>query len=501
MFATLAVYCFPVIAGAAGTYYNGNAYQNTQSRYGTGLYNNQYNGRAYTQTNQQNRYGRNNNLQNVQNNYIAPNQNGVRVAKNAQAKNSVKQGFFGDAWLSHEFGQWKFDMNNAGSQLHYDNLSWNVLTLGGKYYFDGDTPLVIGANLRYGMQYDKATMVDDDISNGAMDAVAWTDTSGNIIGYQAAHAISIGTSQNGKQLGFNASVGLTDLFNLGGVKMTPSVGYRYFRHKLTTEKNFGMTMDVFHSVGANSEYVTCIQEQEGEVRCIPFFAFLNNTTSTVGGYAVDENGNFITDIFGNLVIPITSGATELDIGNTFYYEQYNTSHSYDTSWAGPYVALDMEYNINNDNSFIAGIELGLPIYDAKGDQPYRTDWQHPVSVEDKGSLGDAYHLGLNANWMTAVTDSISLTFGFTYDFYKVSGAKATTYFNSAYFINTYNTYLSWYEDPTNPAYNNESLGKLLDELYDDIDKYESNGWKAEDDNEVNSIYKSMGLRIGLVAKF
>ena len=495
LFATLAVSCFPAIAGAAGTYYNGNTYQNAQSRYSNGSYNNRYsNGRGYDQTNQN--FGRNSYKQYGQNNYMTKNQdyepNNARAAKSMQKKDSTKQGFFGSVGLSHEFGQWKFDMKNAGSQLHYDNLSWNVLTAGGKYYFDGDTPLVVSAGLRYGMQYDKATMVDDDISNGGTDAVVWYDDTDKFIGVQAAHAISIGTSQNGSQLGFNAAVGLTDLFSWGKVKVTPSVGYRYFRHKLTTEKNFGMTMDVFHAADP-AEYITCYEEYEGEVRCIPFIAFINGDQDTVGSLGTDENGYLVPG-----VVPITSGATEVDIGDTFYYEQYGKSHSYDTSWAGPYVALDMEYNIDSDNSFIGGIELGLPIYDAKGDQPYRTDWQHPVSVEDKGKLGDAIHLGLNANWMTAVSDTMSLTFGFTYDFYKVSGAKAITYLNGSYYSSIYDTYLTWYNDETNPdTYQNPGLYKELAE----INGYRSNGWKVEDNNEVNSIYKSMGLRIGLVAKF
>ena len=477
LFATLAVYCFPVIAGAAGTYYNGNAYQNTQSRYGTGLYNNQYNGRAYTQTNQQNRYGRNNNLQNVQNNYIAPNQNGVRVAKNAQAKNSVKQGFFGDAWLSHEFGQWKFDMNNAGSQLHYDNLSWNVLTLGGKYYFDWDTPLVIGANLRYGMQYDKATMVDDDISNGAY-------------GYEkgiSGYAMSVGTSKDGKQFGFNAAFGLTDFFKLGRVKITPSIGYRYFEHELLTKKNSGLTMDVY------DDDTACISNG-GETQCGPFVTigpFKDSSNNIIYSSNTDEYGYvipvytdvttgeyYVSDFLG--MIPSNANVVFVSFGDTYYYRQSGTSHKYETVWQGPYVAMDMEYAINNNNLINAGIEFGLPMYESKGDQPYRIDWAHPTSVKDKGGLGDAYHLALNASWSTAITDSMMFSLGMTYDYYIAKDIDAHTYLNPSYYKNLLDT------------------GFLRQE---DYNYFNSIGWEQKTQKEIESVYKSMGIRAGLTINF
>ena len=159
---------------------------------------------------------------------------------------------------------------------------------------------------------------------------------------------------------------------------------------------------------------------------------------------------------------------------------FSCSHEYETKWAGPYLALDMEYQINKDNLITGGIELGLPIYESKGNQPYRWDWAHPTSVEDKGEFGDAYHLGLNADWMTSITDSTYLSLGFTYDYYKVSNATAKTYLSpsgQAYLLATY---------------------QITEEQYN---AYQAAGWTIEEKDEINSIYKSMGIRVGINMQF
>jgi hypothetical protein len=102
------------------------------------------------------------------------------------------------------------------------------------------------------------------------------------------------------------------------------------------------------------------------------------------------------------------------------------------------LALDMLYDINQNNSVNAYLEVGLPSYTATGDQPYRFDWEHPKSVEDSSGVGSAFHLGLGANWTTALTDNVALSVGVTYDYYTVSDADAKTYLNGEYYNDIYN---------------------------------------------------------------
>lgn len=441
----------PGIAGAVGTYYNGNLYQNPQYRYGAGnggYYNSYGAGRGYGQ----------------QTTMVKTTT--TKTTKKSATKNTKntarKHGFELDVGLRHENADWNFELDKAGSKLHYDDVVWNVISGEGAFYFGNSLPMQVKVGARYGKQYGKSSMIDDDISNGGM----WesiVDENGNVLGITGAPAMSVGTSKDGTQMGFNAAFGFTDLFSVGRVRFTPSAGYRYLKYELTTTDNAGVMVDVL-----NTDYASNCQEYNGEVQCSPYVGFVNSSNQIIG-YANLEDG---------LVVP--SGTAKLDLGNTYYYEQPGTSHKYTTEWAGPYVALDMDYMINENNSVVAGVEIGLPMYKSKGDQPYRIDWAHPNSVEDNGNLGDAYHLGVNAMWTTMVSNTVGLSLGFTYDYYNVSKADAKTNLNQTY----YQTLL-----------NNGLISQT------DYDYYANKGWVLEDKDEIKSVYKSMGIRAGVNIKF
>lgn len=187
----------------------------------------------------------------------------------------------------------------------------------------------------------------------------------------------------------------------------------------------------------------------------------------------------------------------------------NVSHLYETTWMGPYLALDMDYEIDTYNLVNARFELGLPLYTATGDQPYRSDWQHPKSVEDKGGFGDAWHIGLGANYMTALTNTVALTLGFTFDYYTMSGGEANTYLNSNYYIDEYNRILMDYlaaglteSDMLNGyTVGSKKYGPNPTAVHIKQLQSECPGWVCKVDNEIESVYKSMGVRIGVQAKF
>lgn len=483
----------PGLAGAAGTYYNNATYQSPQ-RYGAnagGYYNTYGAGRGYGQT-----FG-----QNPSQSMPMRNNTG-QTAKKSSANQQVtvnKKGLHLGAFVTHEFANWDFEMKDAGSKLRYDGLAWNVISGEGVYYLDMEIPVQIKAGARYGKQSGNTSMIDDDISNGAYGYVDYAE------GRQSGYAMSIGTSDGGSQVGFHAALGLTDYFKWGRVKITPSVGYRYFKHELITKNNSGLTMDVF-SGNASHPYVNCISVGS-EMQCDPFvlFEFFDSTGTSLGttvtGRETDEVGS-LTDII--TAIPAGGAVVSVNLGDTYYYTQVGTSHQYETEWAGPYVAMDMEYVINNTNMVTAGVELGLPKYTSSGDQPYRVDWAHPTSVEDKGGFGDAYHLGLSAMWSTMLTDSTTLSLGMTYDYYNVKNADATTYINQTY----YNNVVTGIQDAidyltahSGTAAQIAAYEKQLTAAQAAVDHYNAQGWKIESNDEIKSVYSAMGIRLGIGVKF
>ena len=207
----------------------------------------------------------------------------------------------------------------------------------------------------------------------------------------------------------------------------------------------------------------------------------------------------------------TAGVQYAGAEGTFYFHLPDVSHSYDVTWSGPYVGLDMQYDINPNNFVVARMELGLPSYKAEGDQPYRVDWAHPKSVEDKAGIGSAFHFGAGANWSTAISDSVSLSIGVTYDYYNVSDADATTYLNPGYFESMFDAlvgaYMTKYGITDSAVATDVLLNGSVDlnlqpnatavYIYD----VAANGWKDTVDSEIESFYKSLGVRIGLNARF
>lgn len=481
----------PTAAGAAGTYYTG-AYQSPQARYTQTGYSQMQ--RGYAQTNG---YVRTNPspAQGGYSSYASTRPNGAAATTSrtqtaatqsapraASVGNKSKQGFFLDAGISRETAKWQFEMNESKSILHYDDVSWNVFDLSGGYNFSADnTAMQVTAGLKYGMQAGETTMVDDDITNGGYFITQWVDQNNNVIGEQLGHALSIGTSDGGDMLGFNIGFGLTDFFKWGNARITPSIGYRYFKYKLETKKNYGLSVDT----------AACFKvEGSDEIQCDPIIIFYdaNGKQSVIWRDKITDQ------------LPVHNGATHVGTAGTYYYQQPGTSHSYEVLWSGPYLALDVDYDINQNNAVNARMELGLPGYTAEGDQPYRFDWQHPKSVEDKASIGSAFHFGLGANWKTALTDRIMLTVGLTYDYYTVSDADAKTYLNESYYMNIYNTLLQ-------NKWNNDESAMLNPETGDpvaiNIKNLESDcpGWVCSSNGEIESFYKSMGIRVGINARF
>ena len=476
--------CFAPTAYGAGTYYTGGSYQSPQTRYvptGTSPsaynpYTGQYSGTQYQRpTTSQIPYTPVNSAQPVAQ---QPQQQRSMTAQNS----NQTTGFYLGAGISRESAAWEYTMKTAGSKLSYDNLSWNVFDLNGGYAFgDAAFGLKIDAGFKYGMQSGESKMVDDDISAGGTPILKIVDNNtGALLGYVYHNQLSVGTSSGGSMLGFNLGLGLTDKLSFNKLKFTPSIGYRTLSYTLTTNNNYGMAIETgycYPGWGA------------GEIQCDPIVV----VTPSGGGTPIY--------VWGDKNVP--SG--EISTG-TFYYFQPGTSHKYDVSWNGPYLAMDMDYLINESNAVTARVELGLPVYTSTGDQPGRPEWQHPKSIEDSASLGSAYHFGLAALWSTAVSNSLYFQLGLTYDYYTVSGATAKTYLNGlAFNVPGWASGTSY--DQILSDISGGNLGgnspAVAQQIFDDITdlKNACPGWVCTTESEVDSFYKSVGIRIGIAGKF
>lgn len=532
LFDCSAIVLMSAAAHAAGTYYTGN-YQSPQRSYAQQSYaqrartTNSYSSQGVSAYNR-NQYA---------NAGYTSSRTGTAQQQSQQkraATQNSKHGFSLDAGLSKQVAMWDFKMNTAGSNLHYDNIDWLTFDVGGKYVFDvGNTTLQIGAGLQYGMQTGESTMIDDDISHGGFpDGLFYggyydeeAGTNKYFYGTRMGHAISTGVSKDGSMLGFNVGVGLTDFFKWGNLKITPSVGWRYLKYKLETSETKGNA--VFTSDYGNE----CVTFDDGSTQCGPLITISEGyepgSLHVYPGYTyfdangvvldINQNGNFVYPAGlpnqGEIAEPayaaiLVSGWQYAEADGTFYFDQPGVSHSYEVEWSGPYVGLDMQYDINQYNVVTANVELGLPSYTATGDQPYRYDWQHPKSVQDEAGIGSGFHFGAGANWRTAITDAVSFSVGLTYDYYTVSDADATTFWDPVYGEQAYKYALEWWMSEYGLTQDLAEQYMLTGMTIDgenvpaeSIAIIRANNWEDKVDGEIESFYKSLGIRVGLNARF
>ncbi|MCQ2599643.1 MAG: hypothetical protein MJ187_04720, partial [Alphaproteobacteria bacterium] len=350
------------------------------------------------------------------------------------------------------------------------------------------------AGLKYGFQMGDGNMIDDDITNGGAVGDELTTADGDILITQVQRVLSTGTSNGGNMLGFNAGIGLKDFIKWGNVKITPSIGYRYLKYKLETSKNFGISIDT----------AGCFSGPSGEIECEPAILVYNTSDGKYDGPIIKK---YLVTYASENGYEIADGSQFLNPLNTYYAEQPDVSHSYEVTWSGPYIAADLEYIINANNFVNGRVELGLPSYHSVGDQPYRYDWAHPKSVEDTAGLGDGFHFGLGANYVTALTDKVSLSLGVTYDYYSVAGAEAKTYLNQGYYTDRFNDILKDYRKKISPDITESDIldpdGQYASAEAINIKALESecSGWACTLGGEIDSFYKSLGIRVGINAKF
>jgi len=387
-------------------------------------------------------------------------------------------GFSVSAGLSYQTSSWHFDMNRAGSILEWNNVDWAVVDLGGAYRFNvNGMSMAVDIGLRFGTQIGETSMIDDDITNGGNFhfnlCVAGVDNcppflpngqqNPDHIGSVVQDGMSIGRSSGNSMFGYHIGLSFPGNFQIGNARITPSVGWRHTNFNFTTRNNNGIIL----TTGL------CEPGTRDEIFCDPYIVFWP-----------DDGGSPTLIIDGPFGSPVNG---EMEVDGSFFFHQPGTSHDYDVTWAGPFVALGIEYQINHNNIIEGRIEIGFPGYDAVGNQPYRIDWRRNDPLRDRAGIFGAMHIGLGANWLTRVSDNIMLSLGMTYDHFTVSDADTTTHLNSQYWLD----WREWGVDN-----NRQDIIDRVDTLMEDCPN-----WVCRFDSEVNSWYRSFGLRVGLNARF
>ncbi|MDR0449560.1 MAG: hypothetical protein LBG89_03855 [Rickettsiales bacterium] len=459
---------------AAGTYYNygANSYGNYANSQASGVQN-----RAGQQNRMSQQFGAGGGYSQYspqgQQQYLPQNQQASRFggqqAQQQQQNNNGGQifgnGFTLTAHAGYDNSDFGFSMNETQSEINFNNMTW--MKFGGTAGYEfavGGVKLEVKGGFEIGSQGESGSITDDDMSQGGVfvgyAGFNQTPSAPTISLYSPAvngnQPVYFGVSQlifgvgeqgQGTSLGAFASIGMGDGFQIGeSVKIKPSVGYRHEQFKAIGQNM--MTMAV-QALIVDDREIGLLKDVATNCNGCQIVLTIDGETYFFGGW-VEGFDDYGEPFF-------------LTLSEAAYLE--GVTHEYNVSWSGPFLATDIEMKTAQNSGFNLRLELGFPGYTAEADQPYRADWAHPTSIKDSAPIFSGLHYGLNLKYTAGLTDNIAVNLGWNWDYYKVDGADAETFYAPG------------------------SFG------------YQEFGKSSKLAKEVNARYRTSGVRAGLTAKF
>ncbi len=309
------------------------------------------------------------------------------------------------------------------SKLSWTNMIFNEIGVNLAKTFDlGDYPIQLKADYRHGTMADSGDSYDDDLRTNPLDP------------YASLYTISVGKSE-GKTDSFRLAVGAKDIWNLGGWKLTPYIGYEIFQHDLKMKDhrypNQGVNIPALTQNGnyiftdgdgtfySGTEatdtypYQVCLSPED-----LPIFTNFTGTTTTL---------NQTTWVSTPPDYPPWGVSADqcVVIGGDGEILVDGITHIYNTTWSGFFVALGLEKQFSINDKLSAYAQIGVPYYESDGIWPNRTDWQQDPSFTDKGSGGFSYKL--EAEYTYAFSPSLKLSIKVDTDYYRKGKTEGTLY--------------------------------------------------------------------------
>lgn len=294
----------------------------------------------------------------------------------------------------------------VNSILEWDDMVWNEITVGAQHNFSlRDFDLFVYADYTYGSMGGGNWSVDYDLE--PYDA---SDP------HYGIFTISVG-DMSGDSSHLRFGLGAKHIWDVGGWKLSPSIGYEIFKHNLEMSDHIYpnpgiylplMTQDghyVFGDAAGNYFAVPIadagnVGDEFYQVCMSPEDIKLVQSTGT--GQIGDSNTGLVVGDYdpnmGEIPWGVESGECVI-IGGDGKIQIDGTTHIYDTTWSGFYVGLEAEKQMTLKDKLRFYVQFGMPKYSSEGTWPNRTDWQQNPSFIDKGSNGSySYRAEMEYNY-------------------------------------------------------------------------------------------------------
>ncbi len=315
--------------------------------------------------------------------------NGVATSVEMERRTHVYAGY------SRRFADFEFQ-TGVNSILEWDDMVFNEVNVGARHVFSlRNFDLFAFGEYTYGDMSHGGLSMDYDL-----EPYDWNTPNDGIF------TISMG-DQSGRSHHLRFGLGAHHVWDIGGWKFSPVIGYEIFKHDLKMSDhlypNQGVYLPLMTSGG---EYV--YGDADGNYFSMPIevtppsnwyqvcmgpedMRVVNQSTgSAIGGY-VTGYGNLLTTMeydpsWGIVPWGVPEGDCVI-IGGDGPIKVGGVTHIYNTTWSGFYFGLEVEKQMTLADKLRFYFQVGLPKYSSEGIWPNRTDWQQSPSFLDEGSNG------------------------------------------------------------------------------------------------------------------
>ncbi len=391
------------------------------------------------------------------------------------------------AGYARRFADFEFK-TGVNSVLEWDDMLFNEVNVGLKHVFD-----IRGFDLALYGEYSYGKM-----SGGGMSMDYDLEPYTYAKPHEGIFTISMG-GLTGDTNKLKLGVAAHHIWNLGGWKLTPHIGYEIFKHNLKMNDHlypnpgvylplmtnngdyvFGDTAGYYYAVSTDTEiaedsglYQICMGPEDIKVVSAPGASSGDGILYPLGQNLVTIDYN---SSMGNIPWGVPAGDCVV-IGGDGVIKVDGTTHIYNTTWSGFYLGLEIEKQMTLADKLRFYFQVSMPKYSSEGTWPNRDDWQQNPSFLDEGDNG-AFAYEAQMEYAYQLSDRLQLSLKADTNYFHVGKIPGELYIAAQ---------TIYYEDEENP-------GNWITETIPAYTEHVSDSLKE-------ATWKSFGLHIGLKYSF
>lgn len=356
---------------------------------------------------------------------------GMMTANGISKAASDENGFHVYGGVGRRFADFQFT-TAVNSILEWDDMIFNEFTVGGRYNFTlRNFDLMAFGEYTYGDMASGGLSMDYDLLPYDMS-----------VPEEGIFTISMG-EQSGDTNRFKVGIGARNIWDIGGWKLTPIIGYEIFKHNLQMANHYYPNQGVYIPLmTADGEYV---------------FGDPNDPEQDLYYAIPPEEASAYTDtLYQVCVSPEQINVASIGSGGTLSIQPYSynpsnpyapwgvapdecvviggdgpilvagTTHKYDTTWSGFYIGLEIEKQMTLTDKLRFYGQISMPKYSSEGTWPNRTDWQQNPSFLDEGDNG-ALAYSLEMEYIFTLSNRLQLSLKADTNYFHVDAIGGKIY--------------------------------------------------------------------------